>query len=119
MTAALYHRRLARALDRMGGLYTLNDILTAIAEGRMQSFSVGNTWAITQVVDFPRARQLQIVALVGDLADIDAIQAQLFAYANDVNVGLVSAYGRRGWLEHARARGWRLKAKNYLFHREM
>ena len=32
MTAAPYHRKLARVLDRIGGLYTLNDILTAIAE---------------------------------------------------------------------------------------
>jgi len=119
MTAAPYHRKMARALERMGGLYTLNDILTAIAEGRMQSFAVNNTWAITQVVQFPRARQLQIVALVGDLADIDELQAKIFAYANDVNASLVSAYGRRGWKRHALARGWRLKARNYLFHRDM
>ena len=33
MTVPVYHRKLARVLDAMGGLYTLNDILTAIAEG--------------------------------------------------------------------------------------
>ena len=70
MTAAPYHRKLARVLDRIGGLYTLNDILTLIAEGKMQSHVVNNSWAITQVQDFPRARQLLLVAMVGDLADL-------------------------------------------------
>ena len=27
-----YHRKLARILDRMGGLYTLNDILSRVAK---------------------------------------------------------------------------------------
>ncbi|HWY25847.1 MAG TPA: hypothetical protein VNX47_13065 [Nevskia sp.] len=119
MTAAIYHRKMARALDRMGGLYTLQDLLVAIAENRMQGFAVNNSWAITQVQDFPRARKLQIVAMVGDLADVDELQAKVLTYARDVNAGLVSAYGRLGWIPHARELGWRLKAKNYLYHKDM
>jgi hypothetical protein len=119
MTAPVYHRKLARVLERMGGLFTLNDILTAIAEGKMQSFAVNNSWAITQVNDYPRARTLQLIAYVGDLSDIDALQAQIFAYANDVNAGLVSAYGRLGWVRPGLQRGWRLKAKNFLYHRDL
>jgi hypothetical protein len=119
MTAHPYHAKLARVLDRMGGLYTLNDILAALAEGRMQGFVVNNSWAITQIVDFPRARQLQIVAMVGDLADGEALHDRVLTFADEVNAGLVSAYGRFGWMPHARAHGWRLKAKNYLYHREL
>ena len=37
MTAALYHRKLARVLERMGSTYLVSDILSAIAEGKMQS----------------------------------------------------------------------------------
>ena len=48
MTAQPLSRKLARVLDRMGGLYTLHDILTAIAAGKMQSFAEGDTWAITK-----------------------------------------------------------------------
>jgi hypothetical protein len=119
MTAHPYHAKLARALDRMGGLYTLNDILTAIGEGRMQSFVENNSWAITQVNQYPRAKALQLIAMVGDLKDIDALQAKILAYADEVNASLVSAYGRLGWLSRARERGWRLKTKSYLFHRDM
>ena len=103
----------------MGSLHTLQDIVTAIAEGRMQSFVCGNSWAITEVQDLPRARQLTIIALVGDLADIDALQDKILDYASEVNAGLVAAHGRRGWIEHARRRGWRVVAESYLFHKDM
>jgi hypothetical protein len=121
MTAHPYHQKLARVLDRMGGLYTLQDILTAIADARMQSFVEGNSWAITQVNQYPRARTLQLVALVGRLEDVDALHAKILAYADDVNAGLLSTYGRRGWLREGswRRLGWRLKTKNYLYQREM
>ena len=121
MTAAVYHRKMARVLDAMGGLYTLNDILTAIGEGRMQTFVEGNSWAITQVNQYPRARTLQLVAMVGDLEDVDALHAQILAYADQAKCGLLSTYGRLGWLREGSYRrlGWRLKAKNYLYHRDM
>jgi hypothetical protein len=119
MSAAIYHQKLARVLDRMGGLYTLNDILTAIAEGRMQGFAVNNSWAVTQVNDYPRARALQFVAMVGDLADRDELEAKVLDYARDINAELVSAYGRLGWIPHARELGWRLKARSYLFHKDV
>jgi hypothetical protein len=121
MTAQPYHAKLARVLDRMGGLYTLNDILTAIAEGKMQTFVENNSWAITQVNQYPRARVLQLVAYVGDLADVDGLHAKILSYADQANCGLLSTYGRMGWLRQGswRRLGWRLKTKNYLYHREM
>ena len=51
-----YQKNLARVLDAMGGLYLVEDLKTAIAEDRMQGFSIGNSWAITQVYPVP-ARQ--------------------------------------------------------------
>ena len=116
-----YHRKLARLLDRMGGVYLLDDILTAISEGRMQSFVEGNSWAITKIADFPRARQLELIAYVGDLADVDALHAKILAYADEVNAGLLSTYGRLGWLREGSFErlGWRLKAKSQLYLKEL
>ena len=121
MTVPVYHRKMARVLDAMGGLYTLNDILTAIAEDRMQGFVVNNSWAITEVNAYPRARVLKLVAYVGDLADVDALHAKLLDYADENNCGLLSTYGRMGWLREGSWRhlGWRLKTKSYLYQRDM
>ena len=119
MDAQPYYRKLDRVLSQMGGLYLLDDILTRIRDGRMQSHVVGNSWAVTELGDFPRARKLNILAVVGDLADHEALEAKVLRYADDVNAGLISAYGRRGWLPHAKALGWRLKTKSFLYHKEL
>ena len=111
--------KLARVLDAMGGLYTVADLLTAIGEDRMQSFAVNNSWAVTEVAAYPRARKLNILALVGDRPDLYALHDRVLGYAADNNIGLVSAYGRKGWMPDAAARGWRLKAKSFLYHKDM
>jgi hypothetical protein len=116
-----YEQKLARVLDRMGSVYLVSDILSAISEGKMQSFVANNSWAITKISDFPRARQLELLALVGDLADLDPLHAKILAYANEVNAGLLSTHGRLGWLREGSFErlGWRLKAKGHLYQREM
>jgi hypothetical protein len=121
MTAPLYHRKLARVLERMGSTYLVSDILSAIAEGKMQSFVVNNSWAITQVQELPRAKQLTLIAIVGDLADIDELHDKILAYANAVNVSLLATHGRLGWLREGSFRrfGWRLKAKSQLYQKEL
>jgi hypothetical protein len=116
-----YEQKLARVLDRMGSTYLVSDILTAIADGKMQSHVVNNSWGITQVQDFPRARQLQLIAMVGDLADLDPLHAKIVDYAGAVNAGLLATHGRLGWLREGSYRrlGWRLKARSQLYQREM
>ena len=116
-----YEQKLSRVLERMGSTYLVRDIMTAIAEGKMQSFVVNNSWAITQVQELPRARQLQLIALVGDLADIDALHGKILAYANEANVSLLSTHGRLGWLREGSFKrlGWRLKAKSQLYQKEL
>ena len=114
-----YAQKMARVLDAMGGLYLVDDLLTEIANGTMQSFAQGNSWAITQLQTYPRARKLHVVALVGDLGDTEALNDKVLAYARDNGVGLVSTYGRRGWMEHGHELGWRLKARGFLWHKEL
>ena len=95
MNAPLYHKKLQRALDRQGGLYTLNDILERCADGRMQSWVHNNSWAVTQISVYPRRRLLDIVAVVGDLGDCRILNAKLVKFANEMNVDLIASYGRR------------------------
>lgn len=119
MNAAVYHKKLARVLDRMGGLYTVSDILKNISCGRMQSFVENNSWAITQIVDFPRKRVLEIFAVIGDLEDLRVLHDRIIEYAADLPADVVVAYGRKGWLPDAKRRGWRIKARSFVYQRDM
>jgi hypothetical protein len=119
LTAHVYHKKLARVLERIGGLYTVSDILAAIAEGKMQSFAEGDSWAITQVIAFPRARMLNILVALGDLKECRKLHDRILQYARDNNIGLVQAYGRRGWMPDAMAHGWKARTTSYLYQREL
>lgn len=114
-----YHRHLARVLDAMGGVFSVNDILGAIAEGKMQSFMEGDSWAVTQIADFPRAKLLEILVALGDLEQCRKLHDQVLQYANDHDIGLVQAYGRRGWMPDAKSHGWKVRTTSYLYQREL
>ena len=115
-----YLRKLERLLDRMGGIYLVSDILTAIAEGRMQSFAEGNSAGpFAQVVDFPRARMLEILIALGDIDECRILHDRILQYARDNDIVLLQAYGRRGWLDHPLTSGWKIRTKSFLYQREL
>ena len=114
-----YARKLARLLERMGDVFTVSDILAAIAEGKMQSFAEGDSWAITQVIQFPRARMLEILVAIGDLDECRILHDRILQYAKDNDISLIQAYGRRGWLGDARSHGWKVRTTSYLYQREL
>ena len=103
----------------MGAVYRVSDILAAIAEGRMQSFADEDSWAVTQVIEYPRARVLDILAAVGDLEACRRLHDRVLQYARDNDISLVQAYGRRGWIGDAVSRGWRVKTTSYLYQRDL
>jgi hypothetical protein len=114
-----YEQKMARVLDAMGGLYLVEDLLDRIRDGRMQSFAVGNSWAITELQQFPRARKVHVVALVGDLGDTAALNDKVLEFARNEGVPLVSTFGRRGWLAHGHELGWKLKTRGFLWQKEL
>ncbi len=117
--SAYYHKKLTKALDYQGGLYTLEDIRERLRDGRMQSWSHGNSVAITQISVFPQRRLLDIIVAVGDLGDCRILHGKILKFANEMNVDLVAAYGRRGWARDAERNGWKIKTESYLYHKEL
>lgn len=99
-----------RALKAGGDLYDFDDIMERVKDGRMQSFVQGDTWIITQVNEFPKARVLEITFVVGFIEDaIDALP-QILNFARTIGATRLTALGRDGWGHHARAHvqlGWK------------
>lgn len=119
MTAHPYHKKLARVLDRMGGLYTVSDVLEAIAANKVQSFVEGESWALTRIAAYPRARVLEVLAVVGRLDEARVLHDRILEFAAREGVKVIQAYGRMGWMPDAVARGWKVKAKNYVYQRDI
>lgn len=122
MTAHVPHpyiKRLERVLDRMGGLYLASDILRLVKEGRMQMFCEGESIAVTQIANFPRGKALEIIAVVGDIGELRVLHDRLLVFAAEIGAGVIQAFGRKGWFPDAERRGWRVKARSFVYQRDM
>ena len=117
--AAVYRMKLAKALERAGGLYELSDILERIADGRMQAHVSRETIAVTEISVYPRRRILTIILLAGDLSDGENLHEQVFAFARKVECDAIVAQGRYGWARLAKSHGWKTVSKNMVFRKEV
>lgn len=114
-----YERKLQKVLEAMGSLYTIQDILTALHAGKMQMLAENDSIAVTQICCFPRAKVLEILAVVGDLEDLRILHDRVLNFAEKIGAGVIQAYGRRGWFADAKQRGWKVKARSFVYQREM
>jgi len=103
---AFMMKRMQRALDQANGLYSLQDIGDALREGKMQGHVAQDTWAITQVSDYPKRRVVDISYVVGNLAGSLELEGKITEWAKAHHADLITAVGREGWWEH-RTPGWR------------
>jgi hypothetical protein len=103
----------------MGGLWLPSDILSAVHEGKMQMFAEGDSIAVTQISLYPRAKVLEIILVTGDIAALRILHDRLLTFAAEIGAGVIQAYGRKGWLEDAQRRGWKVKARAFVYQREL
>jgi hypothetical protein len=114
-----YLKRLERALARMGGLFIVHDIISAVRAGRMQMFSEGDSIAVTQISLYPRAKVLDILLVVGKLEELRILHDRLLTFAAEVGASVIQAYGREGWIGDATKRGWKVKARSFVYQKEL
>lgn len=119
MTAHPYHAKLKRVLARMGDLYTVNDILSSIARNEMQSWVEGESWALTRIAIYPRAKVIEVLAVVGKISEARVLHDRILIFASEVGARVIQAYGRKGWLHDAQRRGWKVIAENYVYQRDI
>ena len=97
--------KMEKALKISGNIYTLEDIDRMLKSGEMQGHVHGNTWAITQVHDWPRHRSVNILYVVGDIEDTVVLETEIAEWAKDQGATVLTAIGREGWWER-RTPGW-------------
>lgn len=109
-------KRLKRALKLAGDTHTIEDINHAIARGTMQCFVSGDSFCITEVINAPRKRYLNIFMIVGELSILD-IHDEILAFATEAGCDFLQAYGRFGWKPVVEKLGW--KAEQTVFRRKI
>ena len=79
----------------MGGLYTVNDILALNrAATRCSRSSRASRWALTRIALYPRAKVVEVLAVVGRLDEARVLHDRILIFAAEVGAGVIQAYGR-------------------------
>ena len=106
ITDSFMMRKMARALQQSNNLYNLNDIKKMLSDGSAQGHVVGDTWAVTQVHDWPARRSVNILVVVGNLEDSLKLEEKIENWAKDIGANLITGVGRDGWWNF-RTPGWK------------
>ena len=102
-----YMQQLQELLHDMGGTHSYEDIRALIDDGAFQSFAVGDTWVVTNLIPFPQATVLDIFLVVGDAKDFDELEKQVETFARDQGVTYMRVYARKGFEYLIDRRSWR------------
>jgi hypothetical protein len=112
ITDSAMMKKMQRALKEAGDLFTLQDISAMLKKGTAQGHVVGDTWAITQVHEFPLKKSVNILVVVGDMKDSLALEAKIDTWARGIGADAITAVGRDGWDKFV-APGWKKTGTMY------
>jgi hypothetical protein len=106
-------KKMERALSVGGDLYTLDDIEEGLNRGELQGHTEGDTWAITQVQNFPQKVAVHILFVVGSLDNSLKLEAKIAEWARTtIQADLLTGTGRNGWWAY-KIPGWRTVSTNF------
>jgi hypothetical protein len=98
--------QLNQVLTDAGGNTTLDDLIQQAREGRVQIWSRGNSLAVTELLAFPQKTQLNVIAAAGKLTEIQAMEAEIEAFARAHGAASMVTHGRSAWARVGRRTGW-------------
>ena len=105
-TLAPFRQPLSEAL-RLGETHTELDLWSGIAQGFYHLWPGEQSAAVTELVDYPRARVLNVWLAGGDLQELlTVILPTIEDWAKTCGAQSVTVTGRRGWVRVLRDSGY-------------
>ena len=109
VTPDLLQQRISRALAR-DGAFTLDHVKDRLRDGRAQIFWNDHGAWITEIVDTPLKRSLNVWVVAGELPAVMDLQPKVLDFAAAEGCADMYATARFGRKHVARAHGWKEKA---------
>jgi hypothetical protein len=98
--------RLERALEHGGGGYSVPDIVDGLEHGRFQIFHNSAALAITEIVQCPQKRYLNIFLAAGELKSVVRLHHKVEKFARKHECNYMQATARKGWEKFEPEFGW-------------
>lgn len=100
-------RHIEAALIYAEGTHTFDDIVRMVVTGRLMWWPLERGFMVTEIVEYPRTKHLNVFLAGGDLDEIRDTQEQLVVVAKLAGCTALSLSGRRGWVKALTALGWK------------
>lgn len=94
---AQMENEIRQALKHSGDTHTVEDVFIGIAQGSFQFWRKGESVGITEIVNYPRTRQLNIFLAAGKMEDMKTTLPEIEEYARKQKCKSITLLGRKGW----------------------
>jgi hypothetical protein len=98
--------RLEQALEHGGGTYALHDIVEGLGEGRFQLFWNEEGMAVTEIIQAPQKRYLNIFLAAGEMKAVLKLHRKIEKFARENGCDFMQATARKGWEKIGPSVGW-------------
>ena len=85
------------ALEYSGGTHGIEDIAEGLKKGRFQLWPADDSVVITEIIVYPRLKNLHFFLAGGDLDELRLMRPLIESWGRDMGCTRVSLAGREGW----------------------
>ena len=96
-TSAELRAMINKAMKQNGHLYTYEDVLRAIDAGRMQLWPIGESSIVTEIIQYPQKKCLNILLVAGRLQDFLDFLTVAEKYCLERGIDQMVGNGRKGF----------------------
>jgi len=90
-------KHIEAALEYSAGTHTIDDVAEGVVKGNFQSWEGKESIIITEIVVYPRLKDLHFFLAGGDLDEISLMEPIVTAWGKSLGCTRVSLAGRKGW----------------------
>lgn len=94
-----YRKQIDAALAYSGNTYLFEDVVEAVADGRMQMWANGETVAITEVLCYPRKKVLHVFIGSGKRKELFEMLDSAWQWGQEIGCSSMTLAGRKGWMK--------------------
>ena len=102
------------ALEYTGGTHDIIDIYAGLYKGTMQLWPAEKSCLVTEIINYPKKKVLNIFLGGGDLTEILSMHEDVIRWAKDQGCTALNMTGRFGWKKPLAKHGWKPMHSSYV-----
>ena len=102
------------ALEYTGGTHDIIDIYEGLYKGTMQLWPAEKSCLVTEIINYPKMKCLNIFLGGGDLTEIMSMHEDVILWAKDQGCSALNMTGRFGWKKPLLEYGWKPMHSSYV-----